>query len=622
MQDCRLMTEPCQCPRCRCEMRLPCQEKCLSSVKCCNMGGLPLETQASYDSRGRQAECCQRSCWQNRSDPLEVFQNFTPGNPQKLPQESARNWNCQPPLNCFYGQQSSRQVTQEPRQQFPQDSCQQFSQDSYQQFPQKPSQQFAQRSQRKCCFQLPPQNCCQQPRNMFQENFEGQNITRRRSCYCVTHEMGVQTDECKCKRDQREDYKCKKDQTETACPTDEEEGCRCKRDETETPCPCREESQDSMELDYIAVTELTTKEMEVKHRTGTKDIFIEKVQSVTHFPTDPNQAITKIHTVEKTQKKKPEEITENDIVPLRPLRKSELEPIVESMKAEVSKSGSNSETGELIYHKYETYERDFGDSKKTVEKSINKVKTPVGSPPSRISRSPNNRSPTRGSPTKPLSRSPTDNISRSESGKDTGASNSDQNTSIVNDEDISSDNSNDKEEEMPMEKERTPSDSDNEKVPNERKRIPSDYDNVSTVHMRVTNRKEASVKRPNAKESNGNMTAVYESRVSQVMVRERAKKKPDEKKPSEKKPRQKRPKILPPPKMEMKQGYPSNDLICRFANPPKCRPTCRTFRFPCPPSNSFNSCKSYNQCPSRIPSTRQYDPIYGFGSKCIAYYCR
>ncbi|KAH8358029.1 hypothetical protein KR084_000134 [Drosophila pseudotakahashii] len=648
MQDCRSMSEPCQCPRCRCEMRMPCQEKCLPTVKCCNMVGFPLETQPSHDSRGRPAENCQRTCWQNRSDPQEVFQNFTPGNPQKLPQDSARNWNCQPPLNCFYGQQSPRQVTQEPRQQFSQDSCQQFSQDSCQQFPQ--------RSQRKCCFQLPSQNCgqqsprkcCQQPTgSQFQidfeeDNYNGENRSRRRFCYCVTHEMGVQTE--------AEECKCKRDQTEGPCPMKEEaEECKCKRYQTDTPCPMEDEAeeckckrnqdqiQDSPEVEYISVTELTTKEMEVKHHTGTKDIFIEKVQSVTRFPTDPHQPITKMHTEEKYQNKKPEkntiqeEINENDIVPLRTLRKSELEPMVESLKAEVPKSGSESETGELIYHKYETYERDFGDSKKTVKKSTNKVKTPVGSPPSRLSkarsptnRSPTSRSPTRGSPTpqKPVSRSPREDISRSESGKDTGASNSDLNTSVVNDEDISkpfviisSDNSDDKEQEI------TP------KVPKERKRIPSDYDNVSTVHVRVTNRKEAFVKRPNAKESNENMTAVFESRVSQVMLKKPGEKKTDEKKPGEKKPgerkpSEKKPKILPPPKMEMKQGYPSNDLICRFANPPKSRPTCRTFRFPCPPSNSFNSCKSFNPCPTRIPSTRQYDPIYGFGSKCVAYYCR
>ncbi|XP_016928011.3 neurofilament medium polypeptide isoform X2 [Drosophila suzukii] len=648
MQDCRSMSEPCQCPRCRFEMRMSshlmnCQEKCTPSAKCCNMGGLPQENQPSFDN-------CQRPCWPKRSVPQEVSQNFHQGNSQKLPQESPLKWNCQPLRNIIYGQQSPGQANQEYRQQNPQQTTQQFSQ----------------QSPRKCCYQVPPQNFCQQspqnyfqtppgilfhkhPGNVCQEDFEddhynGQNGMRRRPCYCVTHEMGVQTDETECKST---------------------------KDQSQSPTP--EEPKDPS-VEYIAVTEFTTKEVEVKHHTGAKDIYIERVQSVSHFPTTAREHITETPTRKKVQEEKHENNTikdeskEDNIVPLRALRPSELEPIMESAKAEVPKVDSKAETGELLYYQYETFERDFGDSQETVKKSTKKGRSALGSPAPRlsktrtptprspISRSPTSRSPgtrspisltpSRGSPTshKSIYRTPREDMSRSESGRDispplspqSSATKSEQNTSIGNDDDTSSDNSDDKDEEIKPE------------VPEEEERLPSDYDNVSTVHVRVTNRKEASVKRPNGEKSNDKITAVFESRVSEVLLKEQGEKKPGEKKPSkknegerqpgEKKPEEKKPsankpekkksKGLPPPKMEMKRGYPSNDLVCRFANPPKCKPTCRSFRFPCPSSNpfksfnSFNSFNSFKQCPSRSPSTRQYDPIYGFGSKCIAYYCR
>ncbi|XP_037717311.1 neurofilament medium polypeptide isoform X2 [Drosophila subpulchrella] len=660
MQDCRSMCEPCQCPRCRFEMHMSsplmnCQEKCTPSAKCCNMGGLPKENQPSFDN-------CQRPCWPKRLVPQEVSQNFHQGNPQKLPQELPPNRNCQPLRKMIYGQHSPGQANQEYRQQIPQQT----------------SQQFSQQSPRKCCYQVPTQNLGQQsprnylqrppgilfqkhPINIYQEDFEDDhyNGMRRRPCYCVTHEMGVQTDETECKST--------KDQIQS---------------------PTSEEDKDSS-VEYIAVTELTTKEVEVKHKTGAKDIYTERIQSVTHFPTGARERIAETPTGKKLQEEKQEntiikdESKEDNMTPLRTLRQSELESMVESAKAEVPKADSKAETGELLYHQYETFERDFGDTKETVRRSTKKGRSAPGSPASRLSktrtptprsatsRSPTSRSatprtatprsatprspisltPSRGTPSshKSIYRTPREDMSRSESGRDispplspqSSATKSEQNTSIANNDDASSDNWDDKDEVMTPE------------VPKEEKRLPSEYDNVSTVHVRVTNRKEASVKRPNGKKSNDKITAVFESRVSQVLLKEQGEKKPggknptekneqpkhpSEKKPSERKPEEKKPgankpekkksKSFPPPKMEMKQGYPSNDLVCRFANPLKCRPTCRSFRFPCSPSNpfksfnSFNSFNSFKHCPSRSPSTRQYDPIYGFGSKCIAYYCR
>ncbi|XP_016947776.1 proteoglycan 4 [Drosophila biarmipes] len=624
MQDCRSMSEPCQCPRCRFGMHMSshlmnCQEKCKASLKCCNMGGLQ-ENQQSFDN-------CQRPCWQNRPVPQEVSQNFPQGNPQKLPQESPQIWTCQPPRNVIYGQQFPRQANQDFRQPLPQEA----------------SQQFPQRSPRKCCYQgqncgqssprnycqQPPGNLCQKhPGTVYQEDFEGNHCSglngmMRRSCFCVTHEMGVQTDETEC------------------------------RSPDQSPS-----SQGSKELEYIAVNETTTKELEVKHHTGTKDIYISRVQSVTHFPTGTHEYITETQTVKNVSDEKQEnkamkeEPRPEDLIPHRALRHSELVPLIESIKAEVPRADSKAETGELLYQQYETFERDFLEPKETVKASTRKDRSALGSPASHLSktRTPNPRSPasrssaprspdpgtpTRGSPSSPkhINRTPREDLSRSESGRDispplsqqSSATKSEQNTSIGNEDDVSkpfvmlsSDNSDDKDEDVEP------------KAPEERKRIPSDYDNVSTVHVRVTNRKEASAKRPHAKKSDEKITAVFESRVSQVLLKEKAEKKPSEK-PAEKKPganKPKKPKTLPPPKMEMKRGYPSNDLVCRFASPPKCRPTFNSCRFPCPPSTpfkSFNSFKSFEQCPSCPPcppSTRQYDPIYGFGSKCIAYYCR
>ncbi|KAI8035954.1 hypothetical protein M5D96_011387 [Drosophila gunungcola] len=162
-------------------------------------------------------------------------------------------------------------------------------------------------------------------------------------------------------------------------------------------------------------------------------------------------------------------------------------------------------------------------------------------------------------------------------------------------------------------------------VPKAREKRSSDYDNVSTLRLRVTKRKEQSVKRPNATESLRNVTSVYESTVTQMIVK-KPKPKPKPMKlearkpvPEKKKPRklQKQiPRPKHPPETVMKHGYPSNDLVCRYENPPKCRPNANTTRFrcPCPPS----SCRS--QCPMCPASTTQYDPIYGFGSHCVAYY--
>lgn len=147
----------------------------------------------------------------------------------------------------------------------------------------------------------------------------------------------------------------------------------------------------------------------------------------------------------------------------------------------------------------------------------------------------------------------------------------------------------------------------------------SDFDNRSTVHVKVVNRQETVSKRPN-RDSIKKM-AVYERRISELRVKDLPEEETEETTPAttpepEPKPEPKKPKRKRMPKMEMKHGYPSNDLVCRMHRPPRkqlcppcCGAVCRGYSFPC-----FGPCAS-GPCP------RQCDPIYGFGSMPIAYYC-
>ncbi|XP_044317290.1 muscle M-line assembly protein unc-89 isoform X2 [Drosophila rhopaloa] len=647
MLRCRSMSEPCQCVQYRYGMPMSYQEQCMPAVKYRNFGYFPQKTSLSYNSRA-QAGSCPRPCCPNRSDPQEVIQDFAAKNSQQLPQESPRNCNFQPSRNYNFGQQSPRQVPQEARQQFSQQSppqCfqqsppqffqqspQQFSQQSpqqaRQQFPQESCQPFPQGSSRKCYFQLTSQNCGQQspqncgqqsqncfqpnPQNCFQNNFEddrGRNFPQRCSC-SITHEMGVQTDEMDCE--------VKKDQT----PKPEEP----KKTE-EIP----EESKDLVEPDIIEVTEFTTKEMEVNHRTGEKEIILSEVQSVTHFPIDGTKAFTETQTRSKitqvsgsgtnlrqeTQSKKTvrAKTKKEAVIPHRVLRESELEPIMESLKEQSGNRSASSVAEELVYQEYEAFESDF---KNPNEPQLTSYHSPI-------------------------SQSPVEHMSRSESGKDMSLEDrtSHSNNSVEQDDEKST-NSEVKLVEKPT------------VIKGKRRKKSSELSNVSTVHVRVTNRKEASVMRPNAsRDSQRNLTSVFQSRVEQMIVKKRKEKKPEVKKPEEKKPEEKKPEEKTPeekkpepkepekripeqrkpeekpkkkkpqekkPKRklfqqtEMKHGYPSDDLVCRYANPPKCRPNTSFFRCPRPPSSC---CR---QCPSSPPKPIQYDPIYGFGSKVIAYY--
>ncbi|EDV56776.2 uncharacterized protein Dere_GG20047 [Drosophila erecta] len=525
--DYRSMNESCQCPRCRCEIRLPsqpmpCPEKC---------------SPEKYMMCGSE----QRPRWQKRPGPQEVFQNFSQRNSQTLSQESAQNWSFQPPPNCFCGQQTSMRA--QP------DYSQQFSQEYSQQFLPNLTQQCSQQAPCiSCCGQQKHQNCCQSPCANWM-----------RPCCRITHEIGVQTDEMECE----------------------------------------------IKPEYIAITDITTKELEVKHRTGKTETIIERVQSVTHFPVTDTQFLGENGQIDKAM--------EDDVVPNRAMRNSELEPMLDSIRAKVPKSEHNSGKEQLVYQEYAKSERDFNDPKAKVEKTIVKLKTPLDSPESLSkSRSPSNiSSPSRvpseddfddpkatvektiikdksplDSP-EPPSRMPNEDKAHPSLPR-VISSISAEDPSVVKDEDGSNSTDIDVNDHK-------------ESIEKEKKVVHSESDNVSTVHVKVTNRKEASVKSHPDREPT--KTAIFESSVSQVLVKKH------EKKPEEKKPKR------PPPKVELKLGYPPNDLVCRYADPPACRPTCGSTRCPCPPSISCN------QCPPCPPSTRQCDPIYGFGSMCVGYYC-
>ncbi|XP_039483852.1 proteoglycan 4 isoform X1 [Drosophila santomea] len=559
--DYRAMNESCQCPRCRCEIRLPnqpmpCQQKCFPE---------------KYVMRGSE----QRPSWQKRSDPQEVFQNFSQRNPQTLSRESAQIWSFQPPPNCFCGQQPPSRA--QPN------YSQQFSKEYSQQFLPSPTQQCTQQSPCiSCCGQQNRQNCFQPPCANW-----------LRPC-CVTHEVGVQTDEVEC------DIEIKPE--------------------------------------YIAITDFTTKEVEVKHRTGKTETIIETVQSVTHFP------VTETQYLRDTDKAIEDDVVPNG-VPNRAMRNSELQPMLESIRAKVPKSERKSTMEELVYHEYAKSERDFNDPKATVEKTIlkdlpepqSKSRPPSYTPPS--SRQPSgdtsqprsvndepkatvgktmfkDKSPV-DSPDSPQSKSRSSsyiqppsrlhNEDQSQAPLPRAISSiSQEDPPLVKDEDESSDSSS------------TDIDAHEHKDSIEKEKIvvPAGSDIVSTVHVKVTNRKEASVKQHHDREPK--KTAIFESSVSQVLIKKKPEeKKPEEKKPEVKKPEEKKPK-RPPPKVEVKLGYPPNDLVCRYANPPVCRPTSGSTRCPRPQSISCNKCPSCPPCP---PSTRQCDPIYGFGSTCVGYYC-
>ncbi|XP_041565849.1 uncharacterized protein LOC108141633 isoform X2 [Drosophila elegans] len=570
----RSLGNQCQFDQQRYRMPSPYQNKCIPFA---NFGNWPHSTILSYDSRA-QAGSCQRVCWQNGSDTQEVTHDFSVRNPQQLSKVSPRNCDCKPSGNYNFGQSCPGQFTkeaplqfaQQSRQIFPQLSPHQFIQQSPQQITHDARQQFllescqpfpeescSQRSSRKCYFQLPPQNCCQLappncfqliPRICFQGICEdnGPSKCPKRCSFTITHEMGVQTDEMEC-------------------------------EVTKVQSPKPEEPE------ILAVTELTTEELEVKHRTGKRDIIVKEIQSVTRFPNDGSDAVTEVETrnnikqVSRSGKKLREETQKTktsrgnsrkeDVITDRVIRQSELDPIVESFKAETGNKPDSSQEEQLIYEKYETFERDFN--------------TPQHPPRS------------------PISHSPLEDTSRSESGKDMFSPNEERSS-------VSS---------VDKIKKKKP------KVPKVRKKRSSEYDNVSTLRLRVTKRKEQSVKRPNARESQKNVTSVYESTVTQMIVKKPKPKKseptnpePEKKKP--RKPEKKWPKPKHPPETGMKHGFPSNDLVCRYENPPKCRPNANTTSFRCPRPPS--SCRS--QCPMPPASTTQYDPIYGFGSHCVAYY--
>ncbi|XP_017077654.2 neurofilament heavy polypeptide isoform X2 [Drosophila eugracilis] len=453
---------------------------------------------------------------------------------------------------------------------------------------------------------------------MFPGAFENnncfeKNVNNRRCCYCVTHEMGVQTDEFECE-----------------VKTDQESSGD-------------DESQRDSSASEVFVTEVITKEAEVTHRTGQKETIIEKYESVAHIPNIEDPA----------RKKQPKEKNQEDNAlreepkmaetPARLMRISELYPIVESFMAEVPVSGSQSGTEEMIYNQYQTYERhaDEPEGKATVEELVEQPKSKADSPISSISkmRTPKprlskSRSPISSSPKppkpvsspksgndspkevsespKPVSSPKSGNdspkevsepakpVSSPKSGKDFSSPevsepNSKENVSVKEKEEKDDNVSN------PTTEEENEEEMEEEKPTIARSKIPSD---VSTVHVRVTNRRVARKKRPNARESPTNVTGIFESRVSQLLLKKKREK-----------PEAKKPKIRAPPKLEVKTGYPPNDLVCRFANPPKCRPACNIIQCPCSGPNFCDPCCS---CPS---STRQCDPIYGFGSQCIGYYC-
>lgn len=118
----------------------------------------------------------------------------------------------------------------------------------------------------------------------------------------------------------------------------------------------------------------------------------------------------------------------------------------------------------------------------------------------------------------------------------------------------------------------------------------SDFDNRSTVHVKVVNRQETVSKRPN-RDSIKKM-AVYERRISELRVKDLPEEETEETTPAttpepEPKPEPKKPKRKRMPKMEMKHGYPSNDLVCRMHRPPRkqlcppcCGAVCRGYSFP------------------------------------------
>lgn len=241
-----------------------------------------------------------RPRWQNRPDPREVFQNFSQRNPQILSQESVQSWSFQHPQNCFCGHQPPMRALPDHSQQFSQEYSQQCSQQS-------PCVSRCGQQNRQNCFQPPCPNWT-------------------RPCCCITHEVGVQTDE-----------------------------------------------MDECEPEYIAITDITTKEMKVKHRTGKTETIIEKVQSVTQFPVTETQRLGE-------NDYEPKYVQDKDAIPYRAMRHSELEPLLVSMRAEVPITESKDAKEEIVYQEYEKTERDFDDPKAKVEKTIIKVKIPVDSP--------------------------------------------------------------------------------------------------------------------------------------------------------------------------------------------------------------------------------------------------
>nr|XP_017018775.2 uncharacterized protein LOC108072223 [Drosophila kikkawai] len=152
----------------------------------------------------------------------------------------------------------------------------------------------------------------------------------------------------------------------------------------------------------------------------------------------------------------------------------------------------------------------------------------------------------------------------------------------------------------------------------------SAFPDKSTIHVKVTNRREKHTQKGGRKSMH--QDAVYETHISELRVLSPVSEEESEPEPEpEPKPKPKRRKCTI--RMDMKNGYPSNDVVCRRkqkCHAPICGVPCgvpcgagrgggygagrRSCRLPC-----IDPCPSY-LCPPRTPPLRstQFEPICGF----------
>ncbi|EDV37149.1 uncharacterized protein Dana_GF13299 [Drosophila ananassae] len=376
-----------------------------------------------------------------------------------------------------------------------------------------------------------PQGCCPQPC----EEPKPKKCRRRRKprcCYVITHEQGVQTDDA----------------------------------ESET-----KESQ-TLEPEIIEVREITVQETEVTHRTGEKEIEVTEEKQVTQVPKFPasGQFITEVQKKTKAGKvlKSGEgNVTESGnsktrvedakgtaaIVATTDTVLDSLNPTLEPNVVESLKFGLRAKASSIppsaATSPIRRRSHSFLNNQKVVRPKdypdMKRVKVTSGTT-SHLTTGPR-----KNSVTLPQRRPSETRRSRPSAGS--------QHMILV-----SAD------------------------APRAPRRDEFSPDRQSTLQVVTTKRKEAAMMLPDSEGKLQEMSAVLESKVTELHVRKDDKSK------------RKR------PDTKMKYGYPSNDLVTRMERPPRRNHCCLPYGG-CPYSCSYSS--YYNPC-SRC------DPIYGFGGHC------